>query len=540
MSDRGREARRFRRRGSPYRTEDASAQERARASEKRGDRVVFTFVFAGHGDVDDGRGFLELEDGRFFREDLETLLHRVPAARAHVLLDACNSVYMLASRKPGGTRFATPEDIERSMRARLAHVGTFLSTSADAQVYEWSQIESGVFSHTVRSGLSGAADLDGDGRITYGELRAFVRIAAAGVPNPRFRPRIYARGPNGRDDEVLFEPRAAGAGRKLTLDTGTERRATVLDANEVPLVDVRLEAGFAPSLYLPRSESGRFTLVEREPGRPERRTEVALSEGSLMTRVAPAPSALASRSSGKPFDMLFAVAFGPRAVAALPPEKPEEAIYGVSMEDRERMHRLLDAAAEMQHDRRIGAGVAFGAAGIAAAGVGAATLLDSDTTRERTTCAARSCRYGAASLPGTACAGLNLFVGYRLTETLRGGIRILAGPMFAGGSVWAFGPSIGLRATSALTFGVFGAFGDSTISGYAPVEPPSGYRHASTGTNPEVTGQLAGGLGGGAEISLRLTRLARGELLGTATPFFLEGSQGTLFAFPIGIAYRFE
>src|SRR4029079_8077351 len=98
----------------------------------------------------------ELEDGRFFREDLEALLVRVPAVRAHVLLDACNSVYMLASRKPGGTLFATPEDVERSMRARLAHVGTFLSTSADAQVYEWSQIESGVFSHAVRSGLSGA------------------------------------------------------------------------------------------------------------------------------------------------------------------------------------------------------------------------------------------------------------------------------------------------------------------------------------------------------------------------------------------------
>jgi hypothetical protein len=75
-------------------------------------------------------------------------------------------VYMLVARKPGGTKFTTPEEIERSMAARLAHVGTFVSTSADAQVYEWSRIESGVFSHSVRSGLSGAADLDGDGRIS--------------------------------------------------------------------------------------------------------------------------------------------------------------------------------------------------------------------------------------------------------------------------------------------------------------------------------------------------------------------------------------
>ncbi|MDF2694746.1 MAG: hypothetical protein K0S65_3129, partial [Labilithrix sp.] len=63
----------------------------AEAAKKRGERVVFTFVFAGHGDVEDGRGFLELEDGRFFRDDLEAMLARIPATRAHVLLDACNS-----------------------------------------------------------------------------------------------------------------------------------------------------------------------------------------------------------------------------------------------------------------------------------------------------------------------------------------------------------------------------------------------------------------------------------------------------------------
>jgi hypothetical protein len=188
---------------------------RAGEARARGQGVVLTFVFAGHGDVEDGRGFLELEDGRFFREDLEAMIAQIPAGRVHVILDSCNSVYMLASRKPGGTRFATPEDVERSMRARMAHVGTFLSTSADAQVYEWSQIESGVFSHVVRSGLAGAADLDGDGRITYGELRAFARIAAQGIPNPRFRPRVYARGPSGLDAEVIFEPRSAPPESKL-------------------------------------------------------------------------------------------------------------------------------------------------------------------------------------------------------------------------------------------------------------------------------------------------------------------------------------
>lgn len=362
---------------------------RAQAAQRRGDRVVFTFVFAGHGDVEDGRGFLELEDGRFFREDLEAMIARIPAARAHVLLDACNSVYMLVSRKPGGTKFTTPDEVERSMAARLAHVGTFVSTSADAQVYEWSRIESGVFSHSVRSGLAGAADLDGDGRITYGELRAFVRIAAEGVPNARFRPRLYARGPGGRDDEVIFEPRAVGVGRKVPLAAGAERRVTVLDANEVPLVDVKLEGGFGTSLYLAGIGapvvSRSLTVVEREEGRPEQRTELAFgSNGELVAR-AEAPPRLASRAAGRPFELLFARPFGPRAVAALPAERAEEDVYGVSNEDRDRMKRLLAAAAQNSRDQRVNEGSASLALAATAFGIGTAAWVTSSSADARTT-----------------------------------------------------------------------------------------------------------------------------------------------------------
>ncbi len=352
---------------------------RAQAAKDRGEHVVFTFVFAGHGDVENGRGFLELEDGRFFREDLEALLTRIPAARAHVLLDACNSVYMLVARKPGGTKFTTPDEIQRSMAARLAHVGTFVSTSADAEVYEWSRIESGVFSHSVRSGLSGAADLDGDGRVTYAELRAFVRIAAEGVPNVRFRPRLYARGPGGHDDEVVFEPRAAGAGRKIAISPAAERRVTVLDSNEVPLIDVKVEGGFGTNVYVPASgrdgESRTFTVVEQEAGRPEHRVQLATSGDDVLTNRAGAAETLAARTAGRPFDMLFAVAFGPRAVAALPAEKAEDDVYGVSDADRERMKRLLDAAAEHGRDQRVIEGFGGLAFGVTAIGVGTAAWL---------------------------------------------------------------------------------------------------------------------------------------------------------------------
>lgn len=65
----------------------------------------------------------------------------------------------------------------------------FVSTSAEAEVYEWSELQSGVFSHAVRSGLAGAAGADGDGAVSYDELRAFVDTATSEIRNAAFRPR---------------------------------------------------------------------------------------------------------------------------------------------------------------------------------------------------------------------------------------------------------------------------------------------------------------------------------------------------------------
>jgi len=167
--------------------------------------------------------------------------------------------------------------------------------------------------------------------------------------------------------------------------------------------------------------------------------------------------------------------------------------------------------------------------------------LESTTTSERVTCAEVTCRAGRAAVPGTGSAGLTLHAGYAFTDSLHAGVRVLAGPVFSGGSMWAFGPSIGLRPSPALTLGLWGAFGDATISGRAEVAPPTGYRSAvGSGTNPAVSGQLAGGLGGGLEVSLRIASLSKGELVAYALPFFLGSSQGTLFAVPVGLAYRFE
>ncbi len=193
---------------------------RVAAARNAGSETDVYFIFAGHGDVDDGTGFIELADGRFTSVDLEQWLLTIPFSRGHVILDSCNSFFMLGARKPGGRYYATAEDAARSLSARLPNVGVFLSTSAEGESFEWSEIQSGVFSHVVRSGLLGAADADGDGVVSYLELAAFVATATADVPNPNMRPHVFSRGPGGRNRRqptwrsrrFSLSPRAAKSG----------------------------------------------------------------------------------------------------------------------------------------------------------------------------------------------------------------------------------------------------------------------------------------------------------------------------------------
>ncbi|MBI5544699.1 MAG: hypothetical protein HY901_12475, partial [Deltaproteobacteria bacterium] len=230
--------------------------------------MSFYFVFAGHGDVADGRGFVELSDGPFTSDDLDVLLARVGARESHVILDSCNSFFVISPRKPGGRRFATPSDAAESLARRHPGVGVFLSTSAEAQVYEWSELQSGIFSHAVRSGLAGAADADGDSRVSYQELAAFVDIAAAGIRNPGYRPKVFARGPAGDGNRTLVDLNARNLA-VLAIDDPGAVRLRVRDTDGLRWVDLYKEEGASIELRLPhplaqRMEVERLRLIGKE------------------------------------------------------------------------------------------------------------------------------------------------------------------------------------------------------------------------------------------------------------------------------------
>jgi hypothetical protein len=343
---------------------------RAREIQRAGGHVGFYFVFAGHGDVDGGRGFLELADSAFTSEDVEGLLRTVGADEAHVILDSCNSFFVINPRKPGGRRFATPKDAAEKLAKQLPNVGVFLSTSAESEVFEWSELQSGVFSHAVRSGLMGAADANRDGRVSYEELAAFVETAAAEIKNPAYRPKVFARGPNGDDERTLFDL-SRTRGLAVRIDDAGALRLAARDSDGLRWLDAHKEEGQSLELHLPAALAGRLD-IERlsSTGAVEARYAVGASTESpvaLAALSAERVESTAARGGREIFRGLFVRPFGPRALVAYQEEhrRAPEPVYGLSQEDTSRMGLLLEQlSASARHDRRTMGGVNLALAGI--------------------------------------------------------------------------------------------------------------------------------------------------------------------------------
>ncbi len=342
---------------------------RVREVQRAGGRVGFYFVFAGHGDVDGGRGFLELADSAFTAEDVDGLLRTVGADEGHVILDSCNSFFVINPRKPGGRRFATPRDAAERLARHLPNVGVFLSTSAESEVFEWSELQSGVFSHAVRSGLMGAADANRDGRVSYEELAAFVETSAAEIKNPAYRPKVFARGPNGDDERTLFDLSRMQAVTVRIEEAGALRLAA-RDGDGLRWLDAHKEAGQSLDLRLPAILAGHLDIERLSPlGAVEARYPIPESKDApvLLASLSPQPVQNASRGGREIFRGLFVRPFGPAALLAYREEHrlTPEPVYGLSREDTERMGLLLEqlGSAERQQ-RRSMAGLNFAMAGI--------------------------------------------------------------------------------------------------------------------------------------------------------------------------------
>lgn len=342
----------------------------------RGERTQLYFVFAGHGEVAGGRGYVHLEDARIDGTFIEReIIEKIPADTKHVLLDSCNSFFVINPRKPGGRRWATPADMALGFSARHPEVGLFLSTNSDEEVFEWSELESGVFSHEVRSGLTGAADVNGDGTITYAELAGFVAEANRGIVRENLRPQIFVSGPRGDQQARLFSARAL-QGRRVTLAPG-QARIWARDELGERLFDLHKERGEL-TLTLPDAEQELSVFVQTAaaPGAPPTLVEHRFAKGAEPVRMDAAPGEaprLAARGD-QLFGSLFATPYGPAAYASYLKTSHEQPapVFGVRDEDIMRMSNYLTALADVDQTQRHAAALAFGLDGVLFAGIGVA------------------------------------------------------------------------------------------------------------------------------------------------------------------------
>ena len=176
---------------------------------RRGDQGDVFLFFSGHGVVGSDGAALVLLDGRLTREALyEEVLAALPARFIHLLVDACHAEAIVRPRDatPGASPDASGEIVgvsEADRKSWLAtqtlerfpNVGAIIATSVDQQAHEWTVYQGGVFTHELLSGLRGAADVNGDRRVEYSELHAFLASANREVADPRAKLDVLVRVP---------------------------------------------------------------------------------------------------------------------------------------------------------------------------------------------------------------------------------------------------------------------------------------------------------------------------------------------------------
>lgn len=347
------------------------ADDVARANGRGVETTVYV-TYAGHGSVDQGRGQVTLEDARLTGTDLAKALAKVPAKRIHLVVDACSSYFLAYARGPGGKRRAVQSFAADRELAADPRIGFVLSTSSARESHEWDAFQAGVFSHEVRSGLYGAADADGDGRVTYRELAAFVARANISIPNEKFRPEVHTRAPAGAD--ALVDLRAA-RGRRLTIDGTHAGHYYLEDARGVRLADVHNTRG--TDLYLVRpAPTGHAYLRRTSDDR-----ELALPPGddavNVASLVVDAPRVASRGAAHEAFSTLFSLPFDATVVASyteppLPPPDVDEAPHARGLETR----RALGLGTFALGTLLTGTGVAFAVSAGSASVPPGATQVD--------------------------------------------------------------------------------------------------------------------------------------------------------------------
>lgn len=223
------------------------------ADRRAGRSTELYFIYAGHGDVDaSGEGYVNLLRSKLRRRDLyQQLLAPSRASFVHLIIDACKSYFMVNRRGGEWKDDSAPRTHDAEIKAFLnredlasyPQVGVVLATSGDQSTHEWSRFRGGILSHGLRSALSGPADINGDGRVEYSELHAFLAASTSRVRHPEARLNVFARPPAANRHRPLMDLRAASRARLLRFGPRVAGKIHVQDDRGIRYADLHKAPG---------------------------------------------------------------------------------------------------------------------------------------------------------------------------------------------------------------------------------------------------------------------------------------------------------
>jgi hypothetical protein len=273
---------------------------RVTAGHRAGRRTEMIVYYSGHAD----EAGLLLGDDRFAYRALRDRLDQVPADVRIAVLDACSSG-AFTRVKSGRPRPPFLVDESSDMRGHA-----FLTSSSESEAAQESdRIRASYFTHYLVSGLRGAADLSGDGKVTLNEAYQFAFNETlgrtvdtkGGAQHPSYDISL-----SGTGDVVMTDVRQTTA--TLVLSESLEGRFFVRTSAQDLVVELYKPRGRAVELAV---EAGIYDIrLEREKGSLVARTEVVdgarvvLDPRQFGQAAAPAPT---QRRGGAPVPR-FAVA----------------------------------------------------------------------------------------------------------------------------------------------------------------------------------------------------------------------------------------
>lgn len=284
------------------------------ADRRAGHDPVFVLFFSGHGSRDPDRGSgLVMADGPLSQAVLyDEILAALPARYVHLLIDACYAESVVRPRDAQASAVdLAARDLEsfaaKTTLARFPHVGAVVAASTSARTFEWDVLERGVFTHGLLSGLRGAADVNGDRRIEYSEIDAFLSAANRGVTDPRARLSVVMRPPAVNRRVSVFDLPTSGK-QAILVGAPAGGRFYLEDAHGNRVLDAHVEPGFRSEIAV---GPGRF-FVRVDPDR-EARLDLVGGERIELASLVLANTTTRSRGSveGAMQAGFFATAYGP-------------------------------------------------------------------------------------------------------------------------------------------------------------------------------------------------------------------------------------